>query len=309
MTQSKVNDWQAGQIKEFRDGLLACHDIPSLVSLARNLIYFSQQAWFLKGCNPAYLKRLNDLRDGKPARVILLVDLKAIAHLAYSRARTTDPAQEFATIVNAMKAKFRDPGLILYVDENETGGWRYAADPRWKEKRQEPEKGFLGFMERLREALDKRQAKRYLIEGYEADDVIASLASSYALAGDKCVGICQDKDMYQILSPQFNMYWKGEFFNRDSLTKRYSVEPSMWVDWLSLVGRNDIPGAAGIGEVGASKLLITFGSYMNCLNAIDQVKLQFTEKIAESLLAFEPHYFNTTRMHRLNRTLDVEVLV
>jgi 5'-3' exonuclease len=237
------------------------------------------------------------------------VDLKAIAHLAYYRARGEDPAKEFSTIIGVLKSKFPTSPLTIYVDENEEGGWRYTADPRWKSKRPEPEKGFIGFMERIRAALDKREAKRYVFDGFEADDAIASLASSYALAGDKCIGITEDKDMYQLLSPQFVMYWKGNFFGRDDLMKKFAVYPEMWVDWLSLVGRNNIPGAEGIGEDKASKLLVTFGSYINCLNAIDQVRVQFSEKIAESLLAFESEYFKTVRLHRLNRTIDVEVLV
>jgi 5'-3' exonuclease len=91
--------------------------------------------------------------------------------------------------------------------------------------------------------------------------------------------------------------------------KKYAVEPGMWVDWLSLVGKNDIPGASGIGEITASKLLITFGSYINCLNAIQQVQSQFSDNIAKSLIKFEEQYLGVVKLHRLERTLEVEVVV
>lgn len=309
MSTNKINDWQSQQIKDFREMLLECKTIEELVKVSRNLIYFSHQAWYLRGCMPAYAKRLADLREGVPGRIIVIIDLKAIAHLAYCRAKGTDPAIEFASILKNIKAAFPKSPLMVFADESETGGHRYKIDSRWKSKRTEPDKGFIPFMNRVREALDKRGAKRYLFEGWEADDVIASLASSYALAGDKCVAICQDKDLYQILSPQLTMFWKGAFFNRESLMKKYAVEPGMWVDWLSLVGKNDIPGASGIGEITASKLLITFGSYINCLNAIQQVQSQFSDNIAKSLIEFEEQYFGVVKLHRLERTLEVEVVV
>jgi 5'-3' exonuclease len=306
---SSITEWQAEQIKDFRQMLLECENIPQLVSVARNLVHFVSQAWYLRGCLPAYNKRLADFLEGRKERIVVVIDFKAICHLAYHRAKDTSPASEFADIISRIKMAFSMSSLFLFADEMEEESWRYAKDSRWKSSRLDITSGFLSFVASAREALDKRGVKRYMFPTYDADDVLASLSTSYALAGDKCVMVCQDKDLYQCLGPKVNMYWKGQFFNRESLFKNYACEPKQWVDWLAMVGRNDIPGASGVGEKTASKLLITFGSYINCLNAIDQVKNQFSEKVAAGLMEFEKAYFDTHRLHRLNQTLDVEVLV
>jgi len=307
MAKTSVEDWHADCVAGYRKEISECKDIPELVRKSRQLITLASQAWYLRGCYPSLAKKRDDLRAERPVRKMVAVDLKAICWLAWTRGESSKEAMfEMKNIMNSLRTRFKDSTFLYACDSPRS--LRTEMDERWKCKRDKPKPDFVKFVNDITEGLRKRQAHMYEVEGFEADDILASLSASYALAGDKTIIIANDKDLHQLLSPSTTLFWKGEFFSRENLMKAHSVEPGQWVDWLCLVGKNDIPGAEGIGTVNASKLLLTFGSYLNCLNSLKQIQEQFSEKIASSLLAFEKEYFSVRRLHRLEQTLELEVL-
>jgi len=314
VSTANLTDWQAKQVQLFREDIGKCESIQSLVSLYREFITLSSQAWYVRGCSSVYRKKLDDLRSGKPPRLILAIDLKAIAWLAHVRAMKRENGSgvtEFLEIMKEIKSEPKFAGKyshIVFADECESGGWRYAATPEWKSKRQEAPGEFVELMVKIRAALEKWGSNVIRIERMEADDILSSIAASYALAGDKVCMICQDKDLYQVLGPQTNMYWTGQFFTRETLMQKHNLEASQWVDYLCLSGKNDVTGAAGIGDVYAKKLLMTFGSFSNCCSSYKQMEKQFSKKIADSVIAFEEQYPLCKRVHSLVQDLEIEVL-
>lgn len=310
MSTANLTDWQAKQIKHFRDDVSKCDTIQSLVQLCREFITLSSQPWYVRGCASAYKKKLDDLREGKPARLILAIDLKAVASLAYWRAKKNGNGigvSEFLEIFNEIKSAMKY-SHIIFADENETGGWRYAASPQWKHTRSQPESANFELVEKIRAALKKWNANVIKVDTMEADDVLASIAASYALAGDKVCMVCQDSDLYQVLGPQTNMYWNGHFFTRETLQQKHYLEPGQWVDYHCLIGRNDVAGAADIGETRAKQLLMTFGSYQQCCCCYKQIEKQFSTKVANSIMEFEERYPLVRRLHSVIRDLEIEVM-
>lgn len=306
MSSKNLTEWQRDQIASYKDDLAKCETLEELVNTSREMVQLSSQTWFLKGCMPTYNYQLKKIKT-RPSRNVVAIDLKALCWLAWSRAKgSSESSNEFLSLMKGLKARFKD-SPIVFADEHEQGGWRYEYDARWKSKRIETDPGLLRFVGRVREMLAKWECEVVKIETYEADDVLASLATSYALAGDKTIVISQDRDLFQLLGPQTTTFWVSEFFSRENLFSRYALVPQSWIDWLCLVGKNDIPGASGIGEIYASKLLAMFGSYINCLDALPQIAAQFNEKVATAIQEFEAEYLKVRRLHSLEKSLVLEI--
>lgn len=303
---SNLTEWQRDQIALFKDELAKCESLEQLVKTSREMVQLSGQNWFLKGCMPTYNYKLKKIKT-HPSRVVVAIDLKAVCRLAWARAKgSAGSTTEFLNLMKGIKERFKGSPLV-FADEHEEGSWRYEYDSRWKSKRAEAGEDVVGFIRRVRENLAKWECEVQKVEKFEADDILASLAVTYALCGDKVVIVSPDKDLYQLLGPSTTTFWTGDFFSRESLFSRYAVEPTSWVDWLCLVGKNDVPGADGIGHKYASKLLSMFGSYINCLDSLKQISCQFSERVACSIRDFESEYFKVRKLHLLEKTLELEV--
>ncbi len=129
--------------------------------------------------------------------------------------------------------------------------------------------------------------------GFEADDVIASLADRAARCGFEVVVITGDKDLMQIVTPQVRVWdtMKDRWFDANAVRQRYGVEPEQIVDLIGLMGDtvDNIPGVDGIGEKTARVLLERFGSIEAILSRLDEVAktpgLRGAGKVAERLQA------------------------
>ena len=114
--------------------------------------------------------------------------------------------------------------------------------------------------------------------GYEADDVIATMAKQAEQRGIETLMVTGDKDFMQLISPLIKMYVVRpgkdvEIFDLELLKERFELTPEQVIDFLALMGdkSDNIPGVPGIGEVTAKKLLKQFGSLDNLYANIDRV--------------------------------------
>lgn len=113
------------------------------------------------------------------------------------------------------------------------------------------------------------------IEGYEADDLIATLATLGAGRGMEVFICSSDKDCRQLLSERIKMFnlRKLEVFDRDSLWKDWGVTPEQVVDFQTLVGDSvdNVRGVPGIGPKTASKMLQDYGTLDNLMAHVDEI--------------------------------------
>ncbi|HZC68736.1 MAG TPA: DNA polymerase I [Nitrospirales bacterium] len=114
------------------------------------------------------------------------------------------------------------------------------------------------------------------LAGYEADDLIGTLAAQAASQGLEVVIVTGDKDMYQLLSPAVRIYdpVKDKFLTEEDCLVRFGVEPALVVEVMGLMGdaTDNIPGVKGIGEKTAKKLIAEFGTIENLLTHLSEVK-------------------------------------
>jgi DNA polymerase-1 len=115
-------------------------------------------------------------------------------------------------------------------------------------------------------------------DGYEADDIIATLARRYAEQGFEVTVVTGDKDLMQIVNDRVRLLdtMKATVSRREEVIERFGVPPEQVLEVLGLAGdsSDNIPGVPGIGEKTASQLIREFGSIDNLLENIDQVKGQ-----------------------------------
>src|SRR5439155_9878775 len=106
-------------------------------------------------------------------------------------------------------------------------------------------------------------------EGFEADDVIATVARAGALRGLDVFICSNDKDCRQLLSDRIKVFnlRKRELFDAASLAADWGVKPEQVVDFQTLVGDSvdNVPGAPGIGPKTAAQYLQTYGSLDNLM--------------------------------------------
>src|SRR6185312_754075 len=113
-------------------------------------------------------------------------------------------------------------------------------------------------------------------EGFEADDVLGTLARLARAQGDEVVIVSSDKDLLQLVGPGVRVYNPGKDLMLDEagVEAQLGVRPSQVADLLALRGDavDNIPGAPGIGEKGAQQLIAHFGSVEQALDRAAEVE-------------------------------------
>src|SRR5213596_1324839 len=125
-------------------------------------------------------------------------------------------------------------------------------------------------VERIEQLLQAFRVPVVGVEGYEADDVIGTLATAAALRELQAVIVSGDKDFYQLIGPRIALLNPGrrgpaaveeQWVDESNASDRLGVPPERVVDYLALVGdtSDNVPGVKGVGEKTALELLKTFG--------------------------------------------------
>ena len=141
------------------------------------------------------------------------------------------------------------------------------------------------------------------VPGFEADDIIGTLAKKAAEEGFKVVIVSGDKDMMQLIGPDIRMLdtMKNKWFGIEEVEEKFGVTPDKVVDVMGLMGDSSdhIPGVKGVGPKTASELIRKFGSMNELYERIDEVdKAKLKEKLVQdkemALLSRELVTINTT---------------
>ena len=121
--------------------------------------------------------------------------------------------------------------------------------------------------------------KNVSVEGYEADDVIASMARQASQAGIPVMIVSGDRDVYQLVSDGIRVMTTSrgvtdtKVYDREGVVERYGVPPELVADFIGLKGdtSDNIPGVPGIGDKTAAELLQRFGSLENVLASVEEI--------------------------------------
>jgi DNA polymerase I len=142
-------------------------------------------------------------------------------------------------------------------------------------------------IKRIREMIDAFNIPRLEMEGFEADDVLGSIARTAAQQGLGVKIITGDRDLLQLVNERTTVYLAGDdqnYITDEDVVKKLGVPPGQVVDYKALVGdkSDNIPGVAGIGEKTAVALLQKFGTLENIYQNIEQVENRWRGKLEQN---------------------------
>ena len=184
--------------------------------------------------------------------------------------------------------------------------FRHKMDPNYKANRPPMPDDMevqIPYIHRLIEAFNVPTLR---LQGYEADDILGTLARRFEAQGCDVVLVTSDKDLCQLVSAHTTILdtMKGQRFGVAEVKERFGVEPQYVVDFLGLMGdtSDNIPGVPGVGEKTARQLLEEFGNLDDLLAQVDAVK---RPKLRESLR----DNAELARQSRVLATIDVETPV
>ena len=137
---------------------------------------------------------------------------------------------------------------------------------------------------RIRQLVDVFNIPRLEMEGYEADDVLGSIARTAAEQGLSVKIITGDRDLLQLVNEHTTVYLAGDdqnYIKDEDVIRKLGVHPDQVVDYKALVGdkSDNIPGVAGVGEKTAISLLEKFQTLDNIYAHIDEVENRWKTKL------------------------------
>ncbi len=241
-----------------------------------------------------------------PARErLFLIDGYALIYRAFfamiarplttQRGENTSAAWGVVNFLLRLRQRHRPDYLGWVHDLGES--FRHREYPDYKATREklglELQQDFDRSVERIEELLAAFRVPVLGVEGFEADDVIGTLAPAAAACGLQAIIVSGDKDFYQLIAPGIALLNPGrggpaaveeQWVDEDNASERFGIAPAQVVDYLALVGdsSDNVPGVKGIGEKTAVDLLRTYGSLEAILSRAAEVP---GKRAREALLA------------------------
>ncbi|NLK02722.1 MAG: DNA polymerase I [Clostridiaceae bacterium] len=191
-----------------------------------------------------------------------------------------------------MFLRYRDliqPDLIFALFDRPEPTFRHEVYSEYKGDRKKMPDELAMQMPLVKELLDALGVKRYEAPGYEADDLIGTLAHKAVAQGYEVTIVSGDRDTFQLINENTDVLMpvsrqgltQQEVINLEVLADRYGLIPEQIVDLKALMGDSSdgIPGIKGVGEKTALKLLHEYGNLETVLANSDQIKGVLGERI------------------------------
>ncbi len=221
---------------------------------------------------------------------LLLLDAMALIYRAYyalnrnprinSKGQNTSAILGFANTLTEVLKK-EDPSHVAVAFDSVAPTLRKTDFAEYKANREDMPEDIVASLPYIRQLLEGFRIPLLMLEGYEADDIIGTLAKQGEKEGFTVYMMTSDKDFGQLVSDNIFMLkpaYKGndaELWGVDEVCEKFGIEkPEQLIDILGLWGdsSDNIPGVPGIGEKKAKNLIREFGSMENILANIDKVK-------------------------------------
>lgn len=237
-------------------------------------------------------------------RLLIIDGMNLVRRIYSALPGVKDDAPDIEHFLNASDNAFKKiveqhrPSHAVCVVEHYSSTWRHELYPPYKANRKPQPEAMLASFPKLREKLNKHGISWLDVEGYEADDIIASIV--HTTHNHPCQNLILSTDhlMAQLLDDQTQLYdhFRHQAIDTERIYQRYQVRPQQLVDYFALVGSGsvNVPGIAGIGAKTASALLAEFGSCETIINTEE-----LPEKVAKKLSGSAPAIYLYQALFRL----------
>lgn len=245
------------------------------------------------------------------------------AYYAFIRAPRMNSRGENTSAIFGFVVTFEDlikrlkPSHIAVAFDPAGPTFRHEAFEQYKSQRQETPEDIRWAVPRIKQILQAMNIPVLEVAGYEADDVIGTVAHKAEKEGFEVYMATPDKDYGQLVTDHIYMYrprHTGGFekLGPQEVCEKYGLQhQSQVIDLLGLMGdsSDNIPGCKGVGEKTAVQLLQQFGSIDNLLAHTDQLKGALQRKVQEQVEDIRFSYFLATIKTDVPMEFDAQALV
>ena len=230
---------------------------------------------------------------------LFLLDAYALIYRAYyafiknprinSKGMNTSAVMGFVNTLNEILTKEQPTHIGVAFDHGKT--FRDEAFPAYKAQREETPEDIRASVPVIKTIIEAMHIPVLQVDGFEADDVIGTLATKAGAAGIKTYMLTPDKDYGQLVSDNVFIFRPRhgggyETMGPSEVCAKYELDsPTQVIDLLALMGdsADNFPGCPGVGPKTASKLIGEFGSIDNMLASTDKIKGKLREKVESAV--------------------------
>jgi DNA polymerase-1 len=237
-----------------------------------------------------------DLQRGR----LLLLDGHSLAYRAFfalpsenfstTTGQPTNAVYGFtAMLINVLRDE-RPTHVAVAFDRSEPT-FRHEQYVEYKANRRETPADFRGQLSLIFEVLDALGIRRLSLAGYEADDIIATLATQAAADGMSVLIVTGDRDALQLVTDDVTVLMTRRGisemtrFTPAAVTEKYGLTPAQYPDFAALRGdpSDNLPSIPGVGEKTAAKWVAEFGSLAQLVDRVGEVKGKAGDKLRDHL--------------------------
>ncbi len=255
---------------------------------------------------------------------LFLIDAYALIYRSYyafinnprinSKGLNTSAIMGFCNTLNEVLTKEHPTHMGVAFDHGLT--FRHEAYPQYKAQRQETPEDIKRAVPIIKEILKAFRIPILQVDGFEADDIIGTLALKAGQQGVDTYMLTPDKDYAQLVGHNVWMYRPRhgggyETLGEEAVNQKYNIaSPRQVIDLLALMGdsADNFPGCPGVGEKTASKLINEFGSVENLLENTDKLKGKMREKVETAVEDIKISKFLATIRTDVPVELDMQQL-
>ena len=253
---------------------------------------------------------------------LFLLDAYALIYRSYyaflknprinSKGLNTSAIMGFVNTLNEVITKEQPTYMAVAFDHGKT--FRHEAFPAYKAQREETPEDIRASVPIIKDILEAYHIPVLQADGFEADDVIGTLATAAGREGIETYMLTPDKDYGQLVGGNVYIYRPRHGGGYDTLgesevTEKYGIATTAQViDLLALMGdsADNFPGCPGVGEKTAAKLITQFGSIDNMLAHTDEIKGKLREKVEGAVDDIRMSQFLATIRTDVPIALDLE---
>ena len=270
--------------------------------------------------------RIFEAQNDRKMQKLMLLDAYALIFRAYyglirsprinSKGENTSAVFGF---VNTLEELLRteQPDYLAVAFDPPGGTFRHEAFADYKAQREETPAGIKWAVPVIKEILEAYGIVTCEVKGFEADDVIGTLALQGQAAGLEVMMVTPDKDYAQLVRPGITMCRPSsgksglEKLDVEAVCQKYELaHPTQVIDMLALMGdaADNIPGCPGVGPKTAVKLLADFGSVEELIEKVDQLKGSLRQKVSDHVEDIRNSKFLATIVTDVPVELDLEAM-
>ena len=255
---------------------------------------------------------------------LFLIDAYALIYRSYyaflrnprinSKGLNTSAIMGFCNTLNEVLTKESPTHIGVAFDHGKT--FRHDAFPEYKAQREETPEDIKLSVPLIKQILEAMHIPILQVDGFEADDIIGTVATRFGSDGIETFMLTPDKDYGQLIGPNVFMYRPRhgggyEIIGEKEVGDKYGIPtPAQVIDLLALMGdtADNFPGCPGVGEKTAAKLINQFGSIDNMLQHTNEIKGKLREKVENAVEDIKMSKFLATIRTDVPMQLDLDEL-